>query len=65
MRYRVKAAMVMVKCLSSAPTPTGTGRGWRNLAQGAFVPDDADPDHVRHLLEGGIIEPVDDLPPAA
>lgn len=58
-RYRVKAAMAIVKT-NSAPTLTGPGRGLMHLYQGAIVPEDADPAHIRHLLDGQIIEPVDD-----
>lgn len=57
-RYRVKAAMAVVRTMSGPNWQTGTG-GWTiaHVHQGATVPPDVPADQIRHLLDSNIIEP--------
>ena len=49
-KYRVKGAVAVVK-LSDG--------GERYVSHGTFLPADADKDHLNHLVQVGLVEPVD------
>lgn len=57
-RYRVKAAMAVVKTMCGLNWTTGTS-GWTiaHLYQGQVLPPDVPAEQIRHLLDGNIIEP--------
>lgn len=55
-QYQVTAALATVK--------TGGGQ-LRYIYQDGFLPSDADPDHVKHLLAMGLIGEVKDVAEAA
>jgi hypothetical protein len=57
-RYRVKAALVMVKVPNHSGSVTGGAWTFVQIYAGGIVPADAEETHFKHLIDSNLVEPI-------